>query len=366
MRLLAYDKNTDSYALTDVDISTLEDTRKLSGSATVLRAGLALTLDYGKGSVNWDQKDGPVSFTATEQGGVLIPDSFDSLAMASIYYNMELSYLFFCDEMGIDGATLRRLPTYYKPKIVIKENEKEPYQMMDNAFYMQISDTERGFFIVPFEIFQWVPIALNTGILTHEYTHYVFDILFKDNIPTLDAKSENFLRAFNEATADFMAVARTEDPDFMAPSIPPTLFVAEKCNGLSGMELSRDISDPITQNYNSIMDYWAREIEDTNAFCPYEIGLLLAGIFYEIAIGLDEVNGDIEDTPSKESLILVAGRLMDTLDGLAESVSKTEDFELWDMFSELVAQFDNNTERAVVCSVIEARYEIYFSEVIGC
>ena len=45
----------------------------------------------------------------------------------------------------------------------------------DNAFYMRVTNDEQAFFIINHQLFQWIPMSLNGGIITHEYTHYVFD-----------------------------------------------------------------------------------------------------------------------------------------------------------------------------------------------
>jgi hypothetical protein len=362
MRLLVYDKFIDSYALENVELTTLQDVHRLDGDATVLKGGLSLVLNYENNTLDWKKNPSGVAFSAIRENGVLIPDSFDSLAMASIYYNMELSYLFFKEDLLL-GDVLKRLPTYYSPKIRVTESDGSTLTMTDNAFYMKISDNDRGFFIVPFEMFQWIPISLNSGIITHEYTHYVFDRLLLDNIPALDIKSENFLRALNEAIADYMAVARTSDPDFMAPSIPPNMFVTPTCNALQNMELSRDISQPITENYTSAMDEWARGVQDVNEFCPYEIGLMLAGMFYQMAIQIDN---ESSSKPSQEAMIEVAGWILQALTGTGIVISQNHDFELWDMLNQMVEAIDDNNQKTIVCETIDQRYSLYFSEVTGC
>lgn len=367
MRLLVYDKAIDSYALEDVEVTTLRDVSTLSGEATVLEAGLSLELNYEKGNLDWQSDSNKVAFSALEKDGVLIPTTFDSLAMGSIYYHMELSYLFYKDDIGVPKSLLKRLPTYYNPKIVIIESSDDKYTMTDNAFYMKITDSDRGFFIVPFEMFQWIPIALNTGIITHEFSHYVFDKLLQDHLPSLDDKSQNFLRSYNEAFADYMATTRTEDPDFMAPSIPPGLFVTPDCNALKNMELTRNIAEPIETDYSETMDYWARNTSNINDYCPYQIGLQLAGMFYQMAVELDRVAGTWDGRqPTQASMIRVGEKLVQSMEGLSRTILANLDFELWHMFTDLVESISDEAERTAVCGVISERYEIYFSEVNGC
>ncbi len=235
--------------------------------------------------------------------------------------------------------------------------------MTDNAFYMKVSDNDRGFFIVPFKDLQWIPISLNTGIITHEYTHYVFDKLLMDNLPALDSKSQNFLRALNEAVADYMAVARTSDPDFMAHSIPPNLFVTPNCNALKNMELSRDIAHPITKNYTASMDTWAREVQEVNEYCPYELGSMISGMFYEIA---GDIDTDTDAVPSDKSILQVAKWILQSLPELSVVIRSDFNFELWDMFNRFVAEIEDDSQKQTACDILEKRYLLYFSEVTGC
>ena len=362
MRLLVYDKATDDYAIRAVDIETINDIERLDGEVTVLKGGLSVEIDYQTGKMSWKELGHSVVFSAFDQNGVLVPENYDSLAMATVYYNMERSYLFFRDTLGIDGALLKRLSTYYKPRVVTISQDGEKLLEQDNAFYMKIEGDEQAFFIINHNIFQWIPMSLNGGIITHEYSHYIFNTLVLEKKGGLDPESDNFLLAINEGSADFFATARTADPRFMSHSIPKGYF-AVPCNSLIDyMELSRDIANPEQRDYTRVMDQWARSTTPVD-FCPYKIGLVWAAMLYEIATAIGPADAE---TPSRAGLVRVAKWLVATLDDLGKQLAGQETFEIWEVMSILVAQIDSTEERKKICDIIEERYNLYFDEVDGC
>ena len=361
MKLLTYDKASDAYVYGVVTVQTLDNLKKLDGEATVIKGGLSIEIDYQTGGLEWKKRGHDIAFGFVKDGSVLVPDSFDSLAMASIYYNMELSFLFFRDDMGLGSQMPKRLPTYYDPSIQSIDEDGTRTREIDNAFYMKISHDNRGFFIVPFKQFQWIPMALNSGILTHEYTHYIFDILVLDNIYSLDDESANFMRSVNEATADFMAVIRTEDSNYMSHTVPEGLFVTPECNATTNMELSRDVSDPDFHKYNPMMDFVARH-SDPHEYCPYEIGLFLASMLYEISSAIDGSDGP----PSKKTLLKVGKLWLKALKDLGISMIGRKHFEIWEVLSSFVKRIEVVEWRNVACEIIEEHYSDYFDEIEGC
>ena len=363
MRLLVYDKQEDAYVIDVVTVETLYDIEKLAGESTVVKGGLSIVLNYQEGGLEWRKEGDSVAFSAIRDGGVLVPDSFDSLAMASVYYNMELSYLFFKESLGLGDQMPPRLPTYYWPTVETIQSDGQRYIEMDNAFYMKIDNTERGFFVVPFDEFQWIPMALNSGIMTHEFTHYIFDIFVNDNVSALDNESENFLRSANEGTADFLAVVRTEDPDYMSHSIPAGLYVTPDCNSSASMELTRDIANPDVRNYTGVMDYVARATSPAD-YCPYEIGLVVAAMLYEIAGHIDGLQ--TSQAPSRKTMLRVGKWWLNALEKLGDDIGRTTTFELWDLFSLFIAEMSNNADKNTACDVFDERYSVYVSEVEGC
>ncbi len=362
VELPAYDPALDAYALTPVEITTLDDTGKLEGRATTLVGGADLLLDYQQGYMKWNDPGHSVAFSAFESDGVLIPEDFDSLAMAAAYYNIEISMLFF-ESLGLPvDDLLVSMETYYWADFELVEADGEAMEMTDNAFYMYISEDERAFFVFPYEQFQWLPMSMNSGIMTHEYTHAVFDALVGD--PTRDLvltqSAANFLMGLNEGAADTMATARTGDADFMAHTVPKGVFVSQ-CNGEAWKEIVRDASIP--WNYQPSLDAAARSTP-TISFCPYDICSFVSALMWSTAASLDDGYAGQGDIPSEEARSRTAGWMLGALDTLGQSLPV--DFELYDFFSILVSVIDDAAARQAFCGLLEERYSMYASEVSGC
>ena len=362
VRIMDYDIEKDAYRLRAVEIETLKDINRLEGRATSLIGGAKIEINFIKQMMSWDKPGRHVAFRAIKSDGVYIPEDFDSLAMVSIYYNMEHAMLFF-ESLGMPHNLSGQLNTYYWPDLTITEkdgNVADTYTMEDNAFYMYTTQNDRNFYVFPYKKYEWLPMGMNLGIMTHEYTHSVFDSLVVD--PTrntvganMENSSKNFLYGLNEGCADFMAFASTADPDFMLHSI--------RKNTASSIykEIVRDCSD-ITQ-YDKSFDSSARS-SAVKKFYPYDIGSFFASTLYEIAQKVDASEGNTSQIPSKHARQIVAKTLYRTLENLGNTL--TVDFELWDFFNLFVSQtIDDNIKKAT-CDTLEKQYAMYYSEIVGC
>ncbi len=367
MNLLAYDSATDSYILQDVDVKTLTDVWRLEGEATVLYGDAELTVNNSEGFLNWADQGHSVAFSAIEKDGVLIPADYHSLAMASIYYNVELSMLFF-REIGLQRDTVGALPTYYWCNLSIVDTGGEESGMLDNAFYMYVDKSTQGFLVLPFDWFQWIPMPMNRGIMTHEYTHAVFEALvLGPNANIVDSwnaagtsPAANFLYGINEGTADYMAVASTGDPDFIEHSIQKGLF-GDLCNS-SVMEHDIVREADFVLAYSSSMERAARE-KPMMDYCPYNIARFWTSMLYGIAVAIDDEQSEI---PSEQARYRVAKWMLHAIDDLGKSL--LHDFEIWDLLSLFVTRISSPKDRDAACSIIEERYNYdqYFTYIEGC
>jgi len=362
VELLAYDEVADEYVIDAVDITTLDDVDRLQGRATKIVGGADITLDYQKNELQRDDPGHAVAFGAFEQDGVLIPEDFDSFAMASAYYNIELSLLFY-ESLGMEEGALVDMETFYWPDFTLIESDGEETIMEDNAFYMFVSANDRGFYVFPYADFQWLPMSMNGGIMTHEFSHAVFDAFVEDPSRQMvdggmTLSGANLLYGMNEGIADFMAVARTGDPDYMEHSIEKGVFSVQ-CNSATYKEIVRDAS--VQWNYSASIDDPARSVQ-ADAFCPYDVGAFFAAALYAIADGIDTENAP-EQAPSHEALRTVARALFESMGDLGQTL--TPDFELWDMFGLMVENLGPEHADAA-CSVLEERYAMYYDQVAGC
>jgi hypothetical protein len=360
MNLFVYDVDSDTYDFKNVPIETLNDVNRLEGEATTLLGGVEMEINFEDDYIKWLESPHSVAFSAFDSGDVLIPEDYDSLAMASIYYNVEKTIAFF-EAIGLPQEEIGYLPTYYLAEITIIDYDGEESTMVDNAFYMSVSSNEKGIFIVPFFNLQWVPMPLNSGILTHEYTHAVYDVVVKEAL-TYQSISEsglNFLYGINEGCADYMAVARTGDANFMRHSTSQDTLITT-CNDPDAPKpVERDASRVIL--YSDAIAAPARDLP-FEEFCPYDIGSFWASLLYGIAGEIDPLNAS---HPSDEARYKVATWLMEALVDLGNETLE-DDFEIWQLLSLFVLRINSTADRAAACLVIEDRYSIYFSQVEGC
>jgi hypothetical protein len=365
VRLLDYDPAADAYDFRVVEIETLDDLHRLDGRATTLVGDAELVLDYQTNLLKWKEPGRGVAFAAIRSGGALVPEDFDSLAMVSIYYQIERSLLFFEDE-GFDSDRLVHMETYYWPKFTIVEADGAKTLMVDNAFYLYATTKNRAFYVFPYEQFGWLPLSMNGGVMTHEFSHAVYDALVTEpNRAWIDGggltpAASNFVYGLNEGVADVFAVARLGDPDFMSHSIAAGVYVSS-CNGGPYTEIVRDASAPVP--YTAAFDLAARNRPPAE-FCPYDIGMFVSGAVYAAELrseGLPEGEGA---APSAETQTVFDGALLRALDRLGQSLPP--DFELYDLFELFVEELPAGGARDALCTALEEQYAMYYSEITGC
>jgi hypothetical protein len=109
-----------------------------------------------------------------------------------------------------------------------------------------------------------------------------------------------------------------------------------------------------------MMDFLARNTEPVE-YCPYEIGLFLASMLYEISIELDGKTR----SPSKETLLRVGRWWLNGLEAFGGTMVDRDEFEVWDILSYFVAEIPPKAQDTA-CSVIKRRYSIHFDEVEAC
>lgn len=299
MAVLQFNPDVGAYQLESAKVTTLEDVTELKGEAArpVGSAEIVLDLDrLGGVSTEGQFRDrvledagGPVQVQYVDQDGVLYPADFHSLNLATAYYNFERARLYALDR-GMDPSVLRSVPFYYFPQVILDEADGG-YQV-DNAAWFPLL---RSFVLYPFDSLQAVPLAMNQGVIAHEYGHGIFHAEVHGGAwlpPYLERwcpggncrdeagyqRGARMLGAIEEGFADAWAVGVTGDPRFTHHS-------------LLGLGNSRDPDrfDPQLHCYSQAA--YDREQADTAAFSAadreqywgyrqYEIGTVFAGALY--------------------------------------------------------------------------------------
>ena len=254
--MVLHQENNGAYAPKEQELRTVADVVGLHGAAVRLIGGAKIvfneqelaTLEQQSGGLTAQQfeeafyatvvksRGGPMRASYLEQNGVLWPTDFHSWNMATAYFNFERAFEYFQSTNTIPLETLKGAGLFYLPEL-----DWPGLVTTDNAFYIH---PLRRFVLVGFEPQSTsLPLGMNAGIMTHEYSHQVFNrvVLRGEAFPapfitwanegpinTSGHKAINLLRSLDEGLADYHAVqascaAGTCNPRFMEPSFGAAL-----------------------------------------------------------------------------------------------------------------------------------------------
>jgi len=224
-----------------------------------------------------------VSVSYIEEDGVLIPADFHSLNIATTYYNFERAYEFFHTRIGNLTVESFGTPSVYYFPTFIEKTEPEK----DNAAF----DPPIGsFLILPFEKLQQVPLAINLGVIGHEYTHSVFNFRVFDQSPIpfpfyewtsdlgLSTPGFNLLKSLDEGIADTFGTGITCSASF---EVCDATYFSESLPVEYGEERRLD-ADPPHCLSNTLKESLSGLSADTftDAGYHYEIGSVLSGALW--------------------------------------------------------------------------------------
>ncbi|MFP2929537.1 hypothetical protein ACLESO_30930 [Pyxidicoccus sp. 3LG] len=215
------------YAPQEVELKTITDIISLNGNVADFRGGARIVYDLQdqdllnattpEGFAAALLKDSGHDVTASyiDQDGVLWPADFHTWNMVTAYYNLERAFDYFQNVGNIPAADFKKpVTTYYFPEFVIADVDKDPQR--DNALYFSVMES---FMVLPFDQLQRAPLAINAGIIAHEYSHRVFNLKAYGGAPFPEALSvwsstspspgANVLKSFDEGLADYHAYGTT-------------------------------------------------------------------------------------------------------------------------------------------------------------
>jgi hypothetical protein len=166
-----------------------------------------------------------------ERGDVYWPGDFHTWNMATAYYNLERTYLYFqtlypnSATGAVDPALVEMQNTrvMYWPDVRLNS----PTPIVDNALYLSALDT---MVLAPFEQAQSLPLAMNLGVIGHEMAHRLFNarVFEKDGVPDYliaweSRPAANLMRSLDEGLADFHGYSATcfDDSSNCQPNFLP-------------------------------------------------------------------------------------------------------------------------------------------------
>lgn len=282
--------------------------------------------------------EAPQARFVRNKSGVFVALDDISQQMATIYYTIQnLSLL--SDKVGAKG--INQSPF----RVGIETNvADEELLSKNNAFYDGQTD---AMLFVPFTK-QNLPIAVNPGIIAHEYFHSLFyKVVFKNtafgllvepsagkmttekNIQAL--YNETYLRGLNEGLADFWGWLYTNDSDFMRWSLTGysnRRKLELSANSIGSYETQVNILDRV----QSVSSYTTNTTQALSDYI-YEIGTPQARFLKELTtytqqqiISSQEVMNT--DLALQEAKFKVAGQLISYLRDLALQAPKLKAQEI--------------------------------------
>lgn len=325
--VLDWDETTESYALAERSIETMDDSTIARGSSANLRSGGQLSAPNSSPETEADFEDalrisgdGKLAVNYVVDDGKVVPLDFDTTVAFSLYHHLERARFFF---EGYDLESAERvgsIPVYYRPVVSTGLFAIPLPVFTDNAAYAFTLD---AFIIPPRLFFGDVPLAANRGVVVHEYSHAIFnrivhanrrvpEYLFRDWPPV----AANELTSLDEGLADFFGALQTSDPDFIRPSIGPSA------------ELDRDLE--VERRYTaSMQDYVQRTSPD--GYDPYRLGSVVASALW--------ASRDLVDDQTLANAVL---------DSMRSIASPGPDFRLARFVDALMDNLDEDEE---ICAI---------------
>jgi hypothetical protein len=308
------------------------DLHGLRGDSTELIARPTIVFDDGDVSL---EGGGSVDVQYGRDGDILVPLDYRGLIAVTAYHHLDRADAYF-RELGWEGGGAP-IKTLYLP-LTDYGGELGPREFHDNASY----DPALGAFLLFDERWlDYVPLAANEGVITHEFAHAVFHQLTGVAGPddTWDQASARMWRSVNEGLADVHAVAFTGDPRFGRASAGR--FV-----------LARDVADAeVALTDELLAAVWA----DGEPYDPYPIGTVFAAVFWDYRTALVDLGWAPDD----------ASRAMSELafDSARALVIDPAEFHLAQLAQAVAEQA---AERAAVCDALFRRADPIMSEVTAC
>ncbi len=216
-----------AYTPEEVELKTITDIVSLNGTVADFRGGARIVLDSEDQDLNTATteeafanallKEAGHDVTASyiEKDGVLWPADFHTWNMVTAYYSLERAFDYFQTVGNIPAADFKgAVTTYYFPEFVLADVDKDPQQ--DNALYFSAM---KSFLVLPFDELQRAPLAINAGVIAHEYSHRIFNLKAYNNaafpealttwLGTSPTPGANILKSFDEGLADLHAYGTT-------------------------------------------------------------------------------------------------------------------------------------------------------------
>jgi hypothetical protein len=280
-----------------VQLKTITSITLMEGSVAKLYGGSEIVIDPNDPALAASNSEesleaallknlgGDVSASYIEKDGVLYPADFHTWNMVTTYWNFEKSFEYF--QGAYDGATtapLLNARVLYWVDYLDKQSKPSDPLLVDNALYFS---PVRAFLMVPFKTLQKVPLAMNLGVVGHEYSHRVFNLKayggksIPDAINSWQLAPFNILKALDEGLADFHGYAVTCGGNLISTNAcrPNFLSVSVDEAGTIARDMSRT-DKCLTQTMRDAMNNFTQS-QWLNQGLQYQLGTVFAASLYQ-------------------------------------------------------------------------------------
>jgi hypothetical protein len=300
VRALVLDSKGTGYTPTEVTLNTVTDIVSMEGTVAKMIGGASIRVDsedpelqnapteeaFGEAMIK--NAGSSVKASYIDHGGVLWPADFHTWNIVTAYYNLEKAFEYFQTVGRVTVAEFGDPTTvYYFPEFVLKDSSPEPGR--DNALFFP---PVQAMMVLPFEELQEAPLAINAGVMSHEYAHLIFNkkvyggrrlpeaLLLWGNAGS--SPGANLLKALDEGLADYHGFGTT----CKSASGCNTRFMSTSFSDAATAE--RDLNDPNRcmsealrqQLFTDNLSTWSGNGRE------YHLGSIIASSLYHAAQGL--------------------------------------------------------------------------------
>jgi hypothetical protein len=288
--------------------------------------------------------------------GVLWPADFHSWNLVTSYYNFERAWDYFRTVGNVPAAELPQTTVHYFSEFVLADSGDAPKE--DNALFFP---PVRAFLVLPFKEIQQAPLAINAGVIAHEYSHLVFnqrvyggkrlpDAISAWSDPISATPGLNLMKSLDEGLADYHAyVASCRTAYGCNTQVLKTSFEGKT---VTDRDLTRDVcmgsalrAQLLNNNFNQFSGQ------------EYAVGNILASALYRAS-----QSSEAARTELARSLLLAYSDSSPNNPGLAEvarqHLSDQSDFTPAAAALALVRHITNPDLQQAVCNEFVDRLQI--------
>jgi hypothetical protein len=306
-----------------------------------------------------------------------VPADFHSMNIATTYYNFERANDLFGRVASLGPGDMPTPPVYY-----FADFTEQGQQESDNAMFVALLE---GFVILPFETYQQVPMAINGGIIGHEYTHSVFNKLVFDAEPIPQVYQEwdqlgllatpglNLIKSLDEGIADVFGTGATCTDDF---SVCDTAFIGDSLPGTYLDDRRVDLPHCMTPSLHDSMN--SLTLQDFGNLI-YEVGSVFSSAMWRASEDAALVSKQAEPGDAKKLMFQALYNSLGTRGGVSslhdlakDSISNQTHFALAStsttkgVLDTVVDAAGDPDLQVALCSAFMDRFDLTLSDLTSC